>query len=193
MAQVILAVLLVYVALSSLMRLETWLERQVRIPSIAPSLTTCTTVSVGLFKRMRILLTILASMESGIWAGGRGLLPHLLALIIAVAVLGVVLRLWAIASLGSLWSYDVEIKPGHYVVRTGAYRLFRHPAYFGNIYLPAILLACGARASSLLSLLFIVFFGVSRACKEDALLAKLTAAYAEQPGCTGVVSARLLE
>jgi methyltransferase len=43
------------------------------------------------------------------------------------------LKYWAIASLGSRWTYRVLVLPGAPLVRSGPYRLLRHPNYVGVI------------------------------------------------------------
>lgn len=52
---------------------------------------------------------------------------------IAIAWLGVLLRAWAIWSLGRFFQRDVMIQKGHLVWRGGPYRLLRHPAYAGTL------------------------------------------------------------
>ena len=54
-------------------------------------------------------------------------------LAIAVTALGFAFTLWARAYLGSNWSGNVTIKVGHELIRTGPYRLVRHPIYTGII------------------------------------------------------------
>ena len=39
------------------------------------------------------------------------------------------LRYWAIASLGEYWNTRIVVVPGTHLVRTGPYRLLRHPNY----------------------------------------------------------------
>jgi methyltransferase len=43
------------------------------------------------------------------------------------------LKFWAIASLGTRWTYKVLVLPGRPLVATGPYRWFRHPNYIGVI------------------------------------------------------------
>jgi protein-S-isoprenylcysteine O-methyltransferase Ste14 len=45
----------------------------------------------------------------------------------------VLLKLWAVRSLGGFWSADVEIRENHRLVREGPYRVLRHPAYLANL------------------------------------------------------------
>ncbi len=51
----------------------------------------------------------------------------------AVLLAGKALKYWAIASLGSRWTYRVLVLPGAPLVRSGPYRLLRHPNYVGVI------------------------------------------------------------
>ena len=52
---------------------------------------------------------------------------------VAVTALGFAFTLWARAYLGSNWSGSVTIKVDHELIRTGPYRLVRHPIYTGII------------------------------------------------------------
>ncbi|CAL9658812.1 methyltransferase family protein [Streptomyces sp. NPDC057837] len=56
--------------------------------------------------------------------------PWLLTLpVIFVGAVG--LRLWAIRTLGRFYSHRVRVLGDHQIVRSGPYRLVRHPAYLG--------------------------------------------------------------
>jgi protein-S-isoprenylcysteine O-methyltransferase Ste14 len=59
-------------------------------------------------------------------------LPVLLAAL-AIEWLGVAFAIWAREALGKLWSGSVTLKEGHRVVRSGPYRLVRHPIYTGML------------------------------------------------------------
>jgi protein-S-isoprenylcysteine O-methyltransferase Ste14 len=50
---------------------------------------------------------------------------------IAITAAGLAFAVRARAFLGSNWSGDVTIKVGHELIRTGPYRLVRHPIYTG--------------------------------------------------------------
>ena len=52
---------------------------------------------------------------------------------LAIAWLGVLLRVWAVWSLGRFFQRDVMIQKDHVVWRGGPYRLLRHPAYAGTL------------------------------------------------------------
>ncbi|MDR3774013.1 MAG: isoprenylcysteine carboxylmethyltransferase family protein [Terracidiphilus sp.] len=49
----------------------------------------------------------------------------------AVSTLGLVLCIWARRHLGRNWSGNITIKVGHQLIRSGPYRLLRHPIYTG--------------------------------------------------------------
>lgn len=43
------------------------------------------------------------------------------------------LKLWAITTLGDRWSFRVLVEPGRPLVRTGPYRILRHPNYLAVV------------------------------------------------------------
>jgi protein-S-isoprenylcysteine O-methyltransferase len=51
----------------------------------------------------------------------------------AVALAGIVLRVWSVATLGRYFTYVVKVTPDQPVVETGPYRLLRHPSYTGAL------------------------------------------------------------
>ncbi|MBB5895945.1 methyltransferase family protein [Kutzneria kofuensis] len=57
--------------------------------------------------------------------------PGWLLAIVLLIVLGGGFRLWSIASLGRYFRAVVHIQEDHRVVRTGPYRVLRHPSYTG--------------------------------------------------------------
>jgi len=50
---------------------------------------------------------------------------------LAVEALGLCLAIWARRHLGHNWSGEISIKVDHELIRTGPYRLLRHPIYTG--------------------------------------------------------------
>ena len=46
---------------------------------------------------------------------------------------GLALRFWAIRVLARFFTVDVNIQPGHELIRHGPYRLLRHPSYTGSL------------------------------------------------------------
>jgi protein-S-isoprenylcysteine O-methyltransferase Ste14 len=69
----------------------------------------------------------LAHDDDGVLGGGWGVVAAGAALVL----LGVAFRFWAIATLGRFFTVHVTILEGHHVVRSGPYRLLRHPSYTG--------------------------------------------------------------
>lgn len=55
-----------------------------------------------------------------------------------LALAGMALRGWSVATLGRYFTYVVKVSPDQAVVQTGPYRLLRHPSYAG-----AMLMAIG--------------------------------------------------
>lgn len=64
--------------------------------------------------------------------GPANLLPPM-TLGLALLVLGVGFRWWAIRTLGRFYSHFVRKQEGHQIVSTGPYRFLRHPAYTGML------------------------------------------------------------
>ena len=80
------------------------------------------------------------------WLGGRygaaGEYDEGLA--IALVAAGLAFSVWARVVLGGNWSASVTLKEGHEIIRSGPYRLIRHPIYTGLIVaLAGSALACG--------------------------------------------------
>ena len=84
--------------------------------------------------RILVALTLGAAIVTAVAAPSTQSLPTLAPLPAAgiVAIwLGLALRAWAIAALGSDFRTTVEVEPGQAVVSTGPYRWVRHPSYTG--------------------------------------------------------------
>jgi protein-S-isoprenylcysteine O-methyltransferase Ste14 len=60
----------------------------------------------------------------GVWAVWTGA---------GLALAGMGLRVWSIATLGDYFTYVVKVTPEQTVVDTGPYRLLRHPSYTGAL------------------------------------------------------------
>lgn len=65
-------------------------------------------------------------------AMGRGI-EGLAAVGIAVMWLGIVLRRWAIRTLGVFFRRDIAVQQDHKVIEDGPYRVVRHPSYSGDL------------------------------------------------------------
>ena len=126
--------------------------------------------SLARFKNIKRLIFIFASIESVCLMKNS---DTFLIVGLILVFLGMVLRIAAIKSLGKLWSYHVKIYKNHYLVKTGVYKYFGHPAYIGNIHIVGLVLLVGSPISALLSLAFIVCFYFDRAKIENKLLLNL--------------------
>jgi len=51
----------------------------------------------------------------------------------AVFLVGLVVRVWSFVSLGKYFSYRIRVSDDQTVVTAGAYRVIRHPSYFGGL------------------------------------------------------------
>lgn len=49
----------------------------------------------------------------------------------SIIVSGMALRIWSMAMLGRFFTYNVAVRDGHQLVRSGPYRVLRHPSYSG--------------------------------------------------------------
>ena len=76
-------------------------------------------------------LAFAAPLLEGWWHGPRGLAWWGVGA--ALFATGKVLKYWAIASLGPLWSFRVLVLPGVPLVSGGPYRFMRHPNYAGVV------------------------------------------------------------
>jgi protein-S-isoprenylcysteine O-methyltransferase Ste14 len=109
---------------------------------------------------------------------------------IALVLTGVALRAWAIFTLGRYFRREVTIEPGQRLVRSGPYRVLRHPSYAGILLAVAGLgLAFGSWVSAVAALV-IVFVGLLPRIRveERALAQAFGAEYADYESST----ARLL-
>lgn len=52
---------------------------------------------------------------------------------LAAMVLGLIVRTWAVATLGRWFTWNVDVQPGQRVVERGPYRFVRHPGYAGAL------------------------------------------------------------
>jgi len=52
---------------------------------------------------------------------------------VVIAILGATLRLWAMNTLGRLFTFEVSVREGHTLITTGPYRYLLHPSYSGGL------------------------------------------------------------
>jgi len=90
---------------------------------------------------------------------------------IAVFIVGKIIKVWAIATLGERWTYKVLVLPDVPLVANGPYRFVRHPNYVGVIgELIGMALMTGARISGPLGLLFFSWLLARRIRAEEQAL-----------------------
>jgi protein-S-isoprenylcysteine O-methyltransferase len=84
-----------------------------------------------------VWLVIMVSVVAGIYVAKHwsvAALPHHPTFVVAGVVLfvaGLLLRWWAIITLGRFFTVDVTIEKDHQVVERGPFRMVRHPSYTG--------------------------------------------------------------
>jgi protein-S-isoprenylcysteine O-methyltransferase Ste14 len=82
-------------------------------------------------------IVIMVSVTAGVFVAGNwraGAMAHGHAVAVAGVVLfvvGLLLRWWAIVTLGRFFTVDVTIEKDHEVVERGPFRIVRHPSYTG--------------------------------------------------------------
>jgi len=82
----------------------------------------------------------------------------------AVTVVGLVFALWARMTIGTNWSATVTLKHDHELIRSGPYRLVRHPIYTGLLFAAVGTAVTFGVLRGLLGalLMFVAFFQKSR-------------------------------
>jgi protein-S-isoprenylcysteine O-methyltransferase Ste14 len=98
----------------------------------------------------------------------------------ALVVAGLGFTVWARAHLGRLWSGSVTLKEGHTVIRSGPYRLSRHPIYSGMLLAAAgTSLAIDSRAALAGFVLMFLGFVIKSAQEESLLVERFGEEYRE--------------
>jgi methyltransferase len=91
---------------------------------------------------------------------------------LVIFALGKGLKLWAIAALGSRWTYRVFVVPGAPLVSGGPYRFMRHPNYAGVVgELVGMAMMTAALVTGPLGTLFFVWLLRRRIVAEERALA----------------------
>jgi protein-S-isoprenylcysteine O-methyltransferase Ste14 len=93
----------------------------------------------------------------------------------ALMLIGIIIRQWAIASLGRYFSPSVATQTGQKVVKTGPYRLIRHPSYTGALLITVgVGLALQSWGAVLVILvIFVITFGSRMRMEEKVLVNEL--------------------
>src|SRR5262245_47763613 len=96
---------------------------------------------------------------------------HVFVLGTGVFILGKAIKYWAIATLGSRWSFRVLVPPASSLITHGPYRYLRHPNYVGVIgELAGLAIAARATVSGAISVvLFAVLIALRIRVEERAL------------------------
>ncbi len=87
-----------------------------------------------------LLLTVYACIGIAVWLSYRDLwaMPATWQRPLAIAgcalmATGMPLRWWSVRTLAQFFTIDVAIREGHRIIRSGPYRLLRHPSYTGAL------------------------------------------------------------
>jgi methyltransferase len=83
------------------------------------------------------------------------------------------LKVWAISSLGSKWSYRVLVVPGEPLVSTGPYRFMSHPNYLAVVgEMVSVAMIVWAPITGILSLLVFGWLMIARIRVEEKALGR---------------------
>jgi protein-S-isoprenylcysteine O-methyltransferase Ste14 len=111
---------------------------------------------------------------------------------VAVTAAGIGFAIWARLYLGGNWSGTVTVKVNHELVRTGPYRLVRHPIYTGLILaLLGTALLLGRVRGLIAILLLYVGFKIKSKIEEQAMINTFGAEYHEYSRNTGAIVPKL--
>jgi protein-S-isoprenylcysteine O-methyltransferase len=105
---------------------------------------------------------------------------------------GLGLRTWAVLLLGRFFTWNIEIQPGQGIVRSGPYRLIRHPSYTGA--LVTFVASCVLLRSWIAAVLALVALTLAfwrRIRYEEKLLRVAFPEYDEYASHTGMLLPRL--
>lgn len=90
---------------------------------------------------------------------------------LAAMVAGLGLRMWAVLTLGRYFTWFIDVHDDHKVIRSGPFRLIRHPAYGGALILfVATLVFVHAWIAAGLSLVIQLFAYVRRIRHEETMM-----------------------
>jgi protein-S-isoprenylcysteine O-methyltransferase Ste14 len=122
---------------------------------------------------------LLNGVPKFIFPGGK--MPAVFFAGIAIMLLGMALRYWAVATLGAFFRTTIETEPDQKVINSGPYKLIRHPSYAGWL---LICLGYGVAVQNWLSLLAALLFPLAALLyrirtEERVLVSSLGPAYAE--------------
>lgn len=125
------------------------------------------------------LMVAIALSAFRVWQFPTHLLLPLFALGITLLLLGSLIRRYCHRTLGEYFTGDVRVRSGQPVIRSGPYRLVRHPSYTGGM---LIFIGIGFALGSVLGLILLVVitlvgYGYRVAVEERALVAAIGEPY----------------
>jgi len=126
--------------------------------------------SLPIFKLMLQVLSVFIALEAAL--SSHFSIDYVL-IGSSLLLIGLLLRILAIISLGRMWTYRVAILEHHTVVNTGIYKYLRHPAYIGNVYLVGLALVFCAPVSSIISMCFVIIFITLRVPREHRIILQI--------------------
>ncbi len=111
--------------------------------------------------------------HDGGWAIIRGRLYDRTEIEIAgtvLTVLGLAFATWARVHLGRYWSGMITLKQGHKLIRSGPYRITRHPIYTGLLAAALGSAATAATADAMVGFVLIAAANIVKLWREEALM-----------------------
>ena len=112
---------------------------------------------------------------------------------IALTLAGMAFAVWARVHLGRNWSSAPMIKQQHQLIRSGPYRLVRHPIYTGLLIALAGTFLANGRVRGALSVVVVwLSFDIKRRIEEDFMVQTFGPQYDDYRRTTGALFPRLL-
>jgi protein-S-isoprenylcysteine O-methyltransferase len=105
---------------------------------------------------------------------------------------GLILRIWAVVSLGRWFTWNVTVQPGQVLVTEGPYRVIRHPSYMGAwlMFVGSCVLLRSYVAALMASILLLLAF-LRRIRHEESLMLATFPEYEAYKATTGSLVPRV--
>lgn len=112
---------------------------------------------------------------------------------IAITLAGLALAVWARVHLGRNWSSAPMIKEGHQLIRSGPYRLVRHPIYSGLLLASIGTFLANGKVRGIIGVVLIYFALVIKSRIEEEFMARTFGSeYEDYRRTTGAILPRVL-